>query len=294
MPEIQGRLLQDEPMSRHTSFKIGGPADLFVTPADAEELRDLLVWAHRTSVPVFFLGAGSNLLVSDLGIRGMVVQLGPGFRKMRITGNLLVAGAAVRIPALVRKSLGVRLTGIEGLAGIPGTVGGAIYMNAGTPVCCVADTLESVRVIDPEGKFAEISAEELGFRYRESSVGEMGLVVLDATFVLKTAAPESILQILESLNLRRKVSQPGGIGTAGSVFKNPPGGYAGEILDKLGAKGMQVGGARVSSKHANFIENTGSATAKDVCQLMERLQLLARDEAGVALVPEIQFVGEWC
>ena len=293
VPRIQGELLFDEPMSLHTSFKIGGPADIFAVPGDVSDLQALRRWANSESVAFFMLGAGTNLLVADRGIRGLVVQLGSGFDGVHIKGLELRAGVAARLSRVVRRSLGSGLRGLEGLAGIPGTVGGAICMNAGTPAGCIRDTLAAVKAMDADGELRELSASNLGLRYRGSAVPDSGLVILEAVFNLRPENLANINGVVEVLLSNRKCTQPAGVGTAGSVFKNPPDGYAGQILEAVGAKGMQVGGARVSSKHANFIENTGVATAADVRELMTALQRLVMDKFGVALEPEIELVGEW-
>jgi UDP-N-acetylmuramate dehydrogenase len=293
LPQIQGKVLFNEPMASRASFKIGGPADILVSPADASELQALLKWARANQVPVFSLGAGTNLLVSDRGIRGMVVQLGAGFRHVHVQGTKVVAGSAVTLPMLLRRALGSGLSGLECLAGIPGTVGGAICMNAGTHAGCIKDSLEEVTAFDADGEMHVLTPDELGMSYRHSRIRELGLIVLETSFNLQAEKPETIQSIVTSLMGRRRGTQPVGIGTAGSVFKNPEGGYAGRILEEAGAKGMQVGGARVSGKHANFIENTGEASAEDVRQLMTQLQDLVKEKAGILLEPEIQMVGEW-
>jgi len=292
-PEIQGLLMFDEPMALHTSFRIGGPADIFAVPSGVPDLQALRRWANAESVPFFVLGAGTNVLVADRGIRGLVVQLGSGFDKVRIKGCELRTGGAARLSRAVRKSLGSGLCGLEGLVGIPGSVSGAICMNAGTPAGCIKDTLASVTAMDADGVLRELSASDLGLRYRGSMVPGSGLIILEAVFNLRREGPTDVDGIVKALLFSRRRTQPVGVGTAGSVFKNPPGRYAGQVLEAIGAKGMQVGGARVSSKHANFIENTGLATAVDVHELMMILQRRVMDEFGIALEPEIQLVGEW-
>lgn len=293
MPEIEGSIALDEPMSAHTSFKIGGPADVFAVCKNLVDLTAMLKWARARSLPVFVLGAGTNLLVSDKGIRGLVVELGSGFEDVQVRDTVVRAGATAKLSRVMRKSLGRGLSGLEGLAGIPGTVGGAICMNAGTPLGCIKDTLESVVTINALAKIQKKPASELGLTYRGSAVQESGLIITEAVFRLEQKEPDEINEIVETMLSKRKYTQPVGIGTAGSTFKNPPDEYAGQILENLGAKGMQVGGARVSRKHANFIENTGSASAEDVSELMIRLQRLAKEKASVDLEPEINIVGEW-
>jgi UDP-N-acetylmuramate dehydrogenase len=293
VPKIQGSILLDEPMSMHTSFRIGGTADFYATAKDISDLQTLLRWASEVSLPVFVIGAGTNLLVSDKGIRGMVLGLGSGFEQVYVSECTVKAGASARLARIIRKSLGRGLCGLEGLAGIPGTVGGAVCMNAGTPASCVKDILESVKAVDLSGKVREIPAGELGLTYRGSGIWGSGLIITEATFELQPRNLNEVNDIISSVMSKRRRTQPAGVGTAGSVFKNPPGGFAGQMLDLAGAKGMQVGGARVSSRHANFIENTGSASAEDVQELMSRLQELVMKKFGVALEPEIELVGEW-
>lgn len=292
-PRDAGRALLDEPMCRHTTWRVGGPADIFAIPGSTEELESLIRWADECGLPVLIAGSGSNLLVSDLGIRGVVVQLGEGFKKIRITGQSILAGGAVLTQTLVRESVNHRLSGLEGLAGIPGTVGGAVCMNAGTPAGSIADTLAFITALDSGGKLCRVPAEELGLVYRGSNIRRKGLIVLEAAFNLKECSTPDSSKIIDELLLKRRAGQPVGRKTAGSVFKNPEGDFAGRILDKLGAKGMEAGGARVSPIHANFIENTGNACAEDIRQLIQRLQELAFKDAGVVLETEIQMAGEW-
>ena len=293
LPRIRGKLLLQEPMSLHTSFKIGGPADIFAVPNSIYDLRKLLRWSQANSINIIILGAGTNMLVSDKGVRGMVIELGSGFGYVRIENHEVRAGGGAKLSRVLRTSLGRGLSGLEGVAGIPGTVGGAVCTNAGTPAGCIADCLAAVKAVNAQGEMSKLPASELEFRYRGSALQDSELVVVEAMFRLRPEEPAAIDQIVESLMSRRRRTQPAGVGTAGSVFKNPSKGYAGEILDGAGAKGMQVGGARVSKKHANFIENTGNASAEDVRELMVRLQKLALDKCGVALEPEIQLVGGW-
>ena len=293
IPGFGGTILFDEPMSLHTSFKIGGPADIFAVPAEVTDLQVLLERLHKDSVPVLVLGAGTNLLVADKGIRGAVVQLGLGFRRIHVRREEVSAGAALKLKRLMRVSISRGLAGLECVAGIPGTVGGAICMNAGTPQGCVRDCLTSVTALDVRGSLHSVPVDELGLEYRKSKVHENGLIIAGAVFHLTLKDPDEINHVVKYQLHRRRLVQPPGIGTAGSVFKNPPDGYAGQMLEDAGAKGMQFGGARVSSRHANWIENTGSASASDVLELMTRLQSLVTEKLGVTLEPEIELVGEW-
>lgn len=293
LPGFQGKILQNEPMSAHTSYKIGGPADIFAVPKDVPDLQILLGRLAERSIPVFLLGDGTNLLVADKGIRGAVIQLGVGFNRVHVRDTQVSSGAAVKIRRLLRETIGRGLAGLEGMAGVPGTVGGAIYMNAGTRHGYIADVLTSVTAVDQVGQLLSLTTADLGMEYRHSKVAELGIIVVGAEFSLTKADPETINQIVASRLQRRKDTQPPGIGTCGSVFKNPVDGHAAQLIESVGGKGMQVGGARVSSKHANFIMNTGTATASDVRELMNNLRNLVREHCGVDLVPEVQIVGEW-
>jgi UDP-N-acetylmuramate--L-alanine ligase/UDP-N-acetylenolpyruvoylglucosamine reductase len=291
LPDIRGQILLNEPMSKHTSYGIGGAAEVFGSPVDPADLQILLCWARDKSMPVFVMGAGSNLLVSDSGIAGLVVRLGEGFGQVHFTGSRVIAGAAVPLSVLVKKALEHSLSGVEGLAGVPGTVGGAVCMNAGTPLSCIKDTLASVKVLDSELNLRQMSVCELGLRYRESDVTVKGWTILEAEFILRPAAADGIKQTVEFLLKKRMAAQPSGSRTAGSVFKNPEGHFAGQLLDTVGAKGLQIGGARVSEQHANFIENTGNASAADVFALMTELQGRVKSRLGIDLEPEITCVG---
>ncbi len=293
MPGFKGKLLFAEPMSAHTSYKIGGPADLYAVPKDVTDLQLLIKGLAEYSVPLFVVGDGTNLLVADKGIRGAVVQLGTGFGRVHVRGEEVTAGAALKISRLLRETIGRGLAGLEGLAGVPGTVGGAVYMNAGTRHGYISDTLVSISAVDQCGTLVTLTKDELGMGYRESKVRDLGIIVADVQFELKKADPEMINLVVESRVQRRKETQPPGVGTCGSVFKNPMDGHAAQLIESVGAKGMQIGGARVSSKHANFIENTGTATAADVKELMEKLVKLIQEHCGVILDPEVQIVGEW-
>lgn len=288
-----GKLLFDEPMAGHTSYKIGGPADLYAIPEDVSDLQMLLAALAEKSIPSFVVGDGTNLLVSDRGIRGVVIQLGKGFGRVHVRGEEVSAGAAVKVRRLLRETMGRGLAGLEGLAGVPGTVGGAVYMNAGTRHGYISDALTQVTAVDLQGGLHSFTTADLGMDYRTSKVREMGIIVAGAEFKLTKADPHVINEVITTRIQRRKETQPPGTGTCGSVFKNPPGGHAAQLIESIGGKGMQVGGARVSSKHANFIQNTGAGTASDVKELMDRLIILVQEECGVTLEPEVQIVGEW-
>lgn len=291
-PPIKGAILFDEPLAPYTSFRVGGPADLLAVPEDEDDLRALLEWAHTDGMPVMVLGGGYNLLVSDKGVRGLVIRLGAGFDRITIEGDTIVAGASARLPGLVEKAACAGLSGLEGLSGVPGTVGGAVYMNAGTRYGYIEDSLQFVRAIDMSGVQRTIEAKDLGLSYRESRIAERGLVVTEAVFRLCPGSMDDIRARCAELLENRKL-QPCALGTAGSTFKNPPGEHAGELIERFGCKGMRVGGAEVSTRHANFFFNVESATASDIRELIDRVRGIVRERCGIELQTEVQIVGEW-
>lgn len=281
-----------EPMRLHTSFAIGGNAEFYVEASCMSQLSKSLEWARAQHKPVFILGAGTNILVSDRGITGLVVKMKDEFNEVRIDGSKLVAGASAKLGTAIKLSLLNGLTGLECLSGIPGTVGGAVCMNAGTYAGCVKDTLDTVTVITDDGKIREIDAQDLDLRYRGSIIKDRAMIVVQAVFKLDRGSVDDARELIRQLSIKRQTSHPSGR-TAGSVFKNPQGEYAGRLLESIGAKGLRIGDAMVSAKHANFIENIGNASANDVASLVRVLMEMAREKLGVNLEPEIQFVGEW-
>ncbi|MGE5552440.1 MAG: UDP-N-acetylmuramate dehydrogenase [Betaproteobacteria bacterium] len=279
-----------EPMAAHTSFGIGGPADLFVVAPGEKELSLLLPALTQLQLPWLVIGNGSNLLVADEGYRGVVVRLGVGFRQLARTARGLTAGAAVSLPALARAAVDAELTGAEFLSGIPGTVGGAVTMNAGAWGASLSDILVSVVTCKADGTQGGYAPAEVGFGYRTSGLTGTGEVVTRVEVALQPGEREAIRRRTAELLAARRRTQPPGR-SAGSVFKNPPGAKAGQLLEAVGAKGLQRGGAEVSKIHANFIVNVGAATAADVRWLVEELQRRVRERFGIALEPEIKFVG---
>lgn len=291
-PRISGEYRKYEPMSLHTSFRIGGEADYFATASSIADLRALLNWVQEEQMPFFILGAGTNILVSDAGIRGLVIKMSGSLADICVSSHKLIAGSAARLHNVINSALNCGLTGVEYLSGIPGTVGGAVCMNAGTWAGCIKDTLESITVVNEHAELYDIPADQLNFRYRGSLVKDEGLIVVQAIFNLSSGPVDVARNVIQQLFEKRRSAQPSGK-TAGSVFKNPAGDYAGRILESVGAKGLQVGEARVSLKHANFIENTGDASAEDIRRLVEMLIRIVYEQKGIRLEPEIQLVGEW-
>jgi UDP-N-acetylmuramate dehydrogenase len=289
---VGGRVRWAEPLARHTSFRIGGPADVLVEPASAEALAAVVREATAAGLPLTVLGGGSNLLVADGGIRGVVVKLGAGFRRVEWAEGGVTAGAAVHVGKLARAAVDRGLSGLEFAEGIPGTVGGALFMNAGAYGSEVGAAVASVTGVTADGRLETLAGERLAFTYRRAGV-PAGFLVTAVTFRLAPALPEAIARRLATVRAHRLASQPQGTANAGSIFKNPPGHTAGRLIEAAGMKGRRVGGARISERHANFIVNEGGARATDVQALMAEAQRAVWERNGVWLEPEIKLVGSW-
>lgn len=285
-------LLINEPMSRHTSFKIGGPADLMAMPKDEKELKLLLEKAAANDVPLTLIGNGSNLLVRDGGIRGIVVKLGNMLNKITFNGNTITFGSGVSLAIASKKAAELSLTGMEFAVGIPGSIGGAVYMNAGAYDGEMSNVVSSIEVMDRNGQMRTLAAEELNFGYRKTALQGSNLIVTSVTVTLKEGIKGDILAKMEDFSGRRISKQPLELPSAGSMFKRPPGYYAGTLIDQTGLKGYSVGGAQISEKHAGFVVNTGHATAADVIQLIKDVQDKVFAAHGVLLQPEVLIIGE--
>jgi UDP-N-acetylmuramate dehydrogenase len=285
------KITADEPMNRHTTFGIGGLCDYFAEPAAIGELSGLLRYLSVSGLPYFTVGAGSNLLVKDGGIRGVVIRLRGDLCRLDFNGTTVTSGGGASLAVMVKECADRGLGGLEFLSGIPGTVGGAVRMNAGARSGDVAHILKSVVIMDPKGELITIAAGALGFGYRRSAIPD-GSIVISAEFLLKTCDKNVIIKNLRESNAARAVSQPAGARCAGCVFKNPPGDSAGRLIEAAELKGTVSGGAEVSTKHANFIINSGSATAKDVLTLIERIKSAVASKSGVDLELEIRVLGE--
>jgi len=287
---------RDEPLSRHTSMRVGGPADLYCEVGDERDLAELIGWAHRERVPVFALGGGTNLVVADRGIRGLTVKFGPGFRRAEWSdderGARVKVGAAANFKRLVLDSVERGLTGLEFGEGIPGTVGGGVIMNAGAFGGEIATVTEALHAVGRDGRALVLTRDELRFSYRRLDL-PAGLIVTALELVLERGEPDEIAARLTRAKSRRDRRQPLGQPNAGSIFKNPPGDFAGRLIEQVGLKGHAVGAAQISPQHANFIVNTGGARAADVRALLELARDRVWDRRGVWLEPEVKLVGDW-
>ncbi len=289
--QIRGRVLYGEPLNKYTSFGIGGPADLIVFPEGVEDVQASLLFCRTEGIPYLVLGGGSNLLVRDGGFRGMVLHLDGVFTHLTVEGRRVWAGSSVRVSRLVAFCSKHSLRGVECLAGIPGTVGGAVKGNAGAFGGSVADHLTEVRLLTSHGELRAFPREELEFSYRRSSLPE-GCVILETAIHLEPGDAIEIRRRVSENLLQRNRGQPVEWRSAGSVFKNPPSEYAGRLVEKAGLKGLRIGGASISPKHGNFIINLGGATAGDVLALIDLIQHRVRDEMEVELELEVQVVGD--
>ncbi|MGI6193356.1 MAG: UDP-N-acetylmuramate dehydrogenase [Christensenellales bacterium] len=286
-------VLTGVPMSRHTSFRLGGPADAMLLPNSTEEILRALAVCKEAGVPFTVIGNGTNLVVKDGGIRGLVIKIGQGMSRISFDGNRATAQAGARLMTLASVSINEKkLAGLAFAGGIPGSVGGAVMMNAGAYDSEIKDVVRKVRYVDPvQLKLCEREIAEGDFWYRGSVFMEQGYVVVEAEFAL---SPDdgTEKQKLEDYLARRKKKQPLTMPSAGSVFKRPQGHYAGALIEQAGLKGVSVGGAQVSTLHAGFIVNTGNATAKDVISLIELIQKRVYAQSGVMLCPEVRIIGE--
>lgn len=288
----QRPLLLAEPMTKHTSFHIGGPAELMAQPQSEAELQSLLLKAAEAAVPVTLVGNGSNLLVRDKGIRGLVIKLGSMLRDIKVSGNVLTFGSGVSLAQASKKAAELGLSGMEFAVGIPGSIGGAVYMNAGAYDGEMSKVVKSVRVMDAAGEVSELSAGELDFGYRHSALQGSGKIVTSVTVELSAGDKQAIAEKMADFSNRRITKQPLELPSAGSMFKRPPGYFAGTLIDQTGLKGYTVGGAQVSTKHAGFVVNIGGATAADVLQLISDVQAKVFAAHGVHLEPEVLVLGE--
>ena len=285
-------ILIDEPMSRHTTFRVGGPADFFVIPKAKEEVRDVIRICKEAGMPYYIIGNGSNLLVSDAGYRGVIVQIYKEMNEVKVEGDLVKAQAGALLSGIAAKALGAELSGFEFASGIPGTIGGACVMNAGAYGGEMKDVLESVTVLTGEGKIIELGRNELELGYRTSVIAKKGYIVLGAVVKLERGDGEKIKTYMDELKEKRVTKQPLEYPSAGSTFKRPEGYFAGKLIEDAGLRGFQVGGAQVSEKHCGFVINRDHATAADIMELMRQVQIRVKENSGVDLEPEVKRLGD--
>ena len=287
LPNIALRF--NEPLSKHTSFRIGGPAEVMAFPQNADELAEILKLSKKLDIRTSILGAGTNVLAPDEGVPGLVICLKDSLNGMQELGDgriLVMAGVTMSRAAVFAANHG--LTGMEFAHGIPGTIGGGVYMNAGAYGGEISQICESVTVINREGEQKTLSRDEMCFRYRHSVLEESGAIVVSAVFCLNQDTSETVKARMKELLIKRSASQPLDLPSAGSAFKRPVGGYAAALIDQAGLKGFQVGGAGISTKHAGFAVNLGGATANDVKQLLEQVSARVFEATGIKLEPEIR------
>lgn len=286
-------ILIDEPMSRHTTFRVGGPADFFVTPKAKEEVRDVIRICKEAGMPYYIIGNGSNLLVSDAGYRGVIVQIYKEMNEVKVEGDLVKAQAGALLSGIAAKALGAELSGFEFASGIPGTIGGACAMNAGAYGGEMKDVLESVTVLTGEGKIIELGRNELELGYRTSVIAKKGYIVLGVALKLECGDGEKIKTYMDELKEKRVTKQPLEYPSAGSTFKRPEGYFAGKLIEDAGLRGFQVGGAQVSEKHCGFVINRDHATSADICNLMDQVSEIIFEKFGVRLEAEVKKIGEF-
>ena len=289
----EDRVFTEEAMSQHTTFKIGGPADYFLMPDKGEDVGRVIKICKEKEIPYFILGNGSNLLVGDGGYRGAVIQIYRNMSSVTVEGNEITAQAGALLSAVAAAAKNASLTGFEFAGGIPGTIGGAVVMNAGAYGGEMKDVLTEVTVMNADGDIFTLPTEELELGYRTSIIKTAGYIVLEAKIRLKEGDPEVIRETMKDLTIRRTTKQPLEYPSAGSTFKRPEGYFAGKLIMDSGLAGYQVGGAQVSEKHCGFVINAGDATARDVRTLMDNVRDIVYKKYGVTLEPEVKFLGEF-
>ncbi len=290
MPQDSVRI--DEPMKKHTSFKIGGPADLLLLPRGEEDLVKILKIIKDHDAPFFVMGNGSNLLVKDKGLRQVVIKIADNYKEIKIEGTTIVAQAGILLSTLAKKALAADLGGLEFASGIPGTLGGAVAMNAGAYGGEMKDVVKGCRVLDQEGNLLYLPKDQLELGYRTSIIQKNHYIALSVELDLYQGHYEEIKERMDQLTIQRTTKQPLHLPSAGSVFKRPPGYFAGKLVEDCGLKGTQIGGAQVSTLHSGFIVNVGNATAADVLALIELIQKEVKSRFDVTLETEVKIIGE--
>ena len=281
-------VLQNEPMKRHTTFRIGGPCDIFVKPRSIEEIRQIIEVVKENKVPYYVVGNGSNLLVSDDGYRGVIINLFNNFSDITVEGNTITASAGALLGKIGYTALKNSLTGFEFATGIPGTLGGAVVMNAGAYGGEMKDVLSEVTVLTKEGELLTLKADELELGYRTSIIAKKDYIVLEAKIQLKPGEPDKIKAVIDDLAFRRRDKQPLEYPSAGSTFKRPKDNFAGKLIMDAGLRGYTLGGAMVSDKHCGFVINKGDATCEDVIKLTDHVKEEVKNQFGIELELEVK------
>ncbi len=289
---IAPETLENEPMSQHTTFRIGGPADYFVSVRSEKQLQDLIEFSERENLPYFVMGNGSNLLVSDSGIRGLVIELGKEFCEIKADGTRIYAQAGALLSRVASVAMNNCLSGMEEISGIPGTLGGAVYMNAGAYGGEISSVIETVNYLDSDGKIKTARGNECEFGYRTSIFEKGDKVIVSAVLSLSNGNQDEIKAKMADYTCRRKTKQPLQYPSGGSTFKRPEGHFAGALIEEAGLKGFSIGGAQISELHAGFVINKGGATASDVLAVVRHAQKTIWEKFGVRLETEIKLVGE--
>ena len=287
------RIYKDEPMKKHTTFRVGGNADYFVVPKTEEEVKNIVSLCKSEGMPYFILGNGSNLLVGDKGYRGVIIQICKEMNQIEVQGTSLLVQAGALLSKVGSAALEAGLAGFEFASGIPGTMGGAVFMNAGAYGGEMKDILAEVTVLDENGEVRVLKKEELELGYRTSVVAKKGYVVLSARVELQSGDKKKIEARMQELKVQRTTKQPLEYPSAGSTFKRPEGYFAGKLISDSGLRGFQVGGAQVSEKHCGFVINKENATASDIVELMNQVIEKVQNEFGVTLEPEVRKLGEF-
>lgn len=284
----RGRLRLEEPLSRHTTFRIGGPAEFYVAPRSGAEVQEILKLVQAEKLPLHVLGNGSNLIIPDPGVRGLVLHVSRSIGGLDAHGPLIQAGAGVPLVQLMQFAARHGLTGLEWACGIPGTVGGALFTNAGTPAGQMSDCTVAIDVVDATGQVRRLEKKDFRFGYRHSSLRGSGMVAIGCTLEMQPGEPEAIFETIKTYNQRRLLTQPVGTRNSGCIFKNHPQYRIGQEIDRAGLKGKRVGGASISTVHGNFIVNDGDASANDVLELISEVKATLESRLGIQLTEEVE------
>lgn len=288
----QGKVLLDEPMKKHTYFKIGGPVDVMVLPSTIREIQLALKICRDNNIKYHIIGNGTNLLVKDKGIRGVVIKLGENFNKIEVNGTTITSQCGAYLSRISKIALKHSLKGMEGISGIPGSLGGAVAMNAGAYGSEIKDVVSKVKCLDEKGNLKEYTNKQMNFSYRHSRVQDENLLVVEVELKLQRGNYEQIKEYMDELTEKRTSKQPLSMASAGSTFKRPEGDYAARLIDEAGLKGVRYGNAQVSDKHCGFVINLGDATSNDVLYLIKFIQKVVKDKFDIDLHTEVKIIGE--